>query len=286
MPLLTSPLTYAPTASPVLLMRRSTRYGKKLYLRRRRRAPKALSKRQTKVVKRIAVNQQMKHVETKRFCVLNEGWSFAPANVFSFQYAYVNVFSALGNNTGQSGFVGDSIERAFLEVRLQTFMNFDRNRLTNSSGAGFMPLAVHLWVIATNDQLPATTPTQWEVNTSSPWFLQPYGEQAKFNGSNVRVLKHRMLTWHNTVPISGTTYFGYTAKNLKMKVRFKGKKVYEEAQTGTTNVPNPALSLSLKGWNYYIVCGYTFPYGVNVNMTPGYAPVSITMDRYLYFKDP
>lgn len=246
-----------------------------------------------KTIKAVARYTQLKNTETKRAFVLNESWnSFAATGSYFYNYNFLNIFSILGTGaqgTGQNQFVGDQVLDPLMVARIQFYV--DWNTFSPAGATTLEPVMLHTWIIAANDQYAAAAPTNVNVySTILDWFLQTRPSRAVMNGDSCKVLHH----WTRTVtPPSVPTAVSAAFPNLfstacirkKIVHKFKGKKTFEPQNPTSPNLPGAYL----KGWNYYLICGWGLPDGTfNLNVPTGAStrPVTIYLDRYLYFKDP
>lgn len=248
---------------------------------------KTARKPSVKMVQKVARRVLLKNTETKRNIIMNEAWNqpLAAPGSSLFQYSMANIFSQLSlQGTGQDRYVGDQILDPMLSVRAQ--FTIDWSRFASALSPAAYPLAVclHMWIISTNDQYALTTPTNTEDSSLSfiiNWFMQKRAFRAQMNGDTVRVLRHwSRVVEPPSIPTTGSASAAQTLVKHKLTYRWKGKKTYEPTVPGGI-VPG----LTLKGNNYYLVCGYGIPDGVFTITNPN-TVCSIYVDRYLYFKDP
>lgn len=237
------------------------------------------------MLKRVVRRELLKNVETKRNIVLNENYTRIIGTGFNSQYAYTNIFANLsvtGQGAAQNQYEGTEILDPLFVARISFDVHWGVMQAAGTTGsyAGMVPVFLHAWVIAVNDQLTANVPTV----TPAEWFTSALAASVQMNGNNVRVIKHwsRMVN-PPSIPFSvgspPTAATGTTCVRHKMVCKMKGKKEFEE---NASLVPQPYL----RGWNYYFVQGYGFPKGFLPSGTTYSAAVDCWADRYLYFKDP
>jgi len=249
-------------------------------------AAKGLSKRQYKAVKRVADRRIARVVETKRFSILNEQWAFNPTGSLPYQYAFVNLFTqlgVLGNGTSQSTFLGTEIADVMFDIRV--LVTLDWNLVRSVSVSAVRTVYFHFYVLAVNDQFEQAAPAAYTNSITGGWFLQMYDDRIKVNGDNATVVKHKKLVIRPPSLVAGTNTTAIatvTSASKKIKFRLKGKKKFEE---GISPVGNPSVNPHLKGYNYYLVAGWSLDGGSGLSATP-YTPCAITIDRYMYYKDP
>lgn len=266
-----------------------TRRGVRRTVRRRRvikRRARPLTRPAVKQIQRISRRTLLRNTETKRHFIQNENWSIYPSTGTSlYTYAYVNIFAPLTQGIQQGNFVGDSILDPLFVARIQ--FDLRPNDLSGElPGISRAPeVYCHAWLLASNDQFSQITPTFIDDTlplNPSYWFLQPRASRAMMNGDSVTVIKHmkRKLRPYDT----GTIQDSNPSISMKMVAKLKGRKIFEPAGGTAPNTPADVL----KGWNYYLVVGWGIPDGgVQIawpSATNG--PVYISVDRYLYFKDP
>lgn len=266
-----------------------TRSGRRVVTRRKRtfrRKPRKSGL--VKMVRRQARITQLKNTETKRFFILDESYNLYTAATGSFYYNYnfVNVFGALAQGFGQNNFLGDTIDNVLTKVKFQITIRWNAlaNILVGSPTLEVPEIFCHVWLIATNDQYPAVTPQNMAaVAGVSDWFLQIQAGRVQMNGDSIKVIKHwtKKFRAYDSVFTNGATV--QTVHIGKLVKKLKGKKTYEPSSRAAPNAP----SQFLKGWNYYYLTGWGLPDGQYSIATPlANNPVRMTMDRYLYFKDP
>lgn len=258
--------------------RRTTRrYSKK----------KGLTKTQYKATKKVAKRAVLGQVETKRNTVIGEIFSPARTVPEANQWTYKNIFEQLvqygGQGAGQAQFLGTEVTNVL--ARYTVYGTVFWNRILNLFG-GVNTLFFEAAIIATNDQISTSGPAIYPVAASGPnWFYNFQAYDPVFNGNNVRVLKRKRWTLSPpslTNSATGSTTSGAVSYSKTLKVRFKGKKEYEEGPATVTGAPAPTRYL--RGWNYYLICGVGL--GVNQNPSTTQNIVDMYVDSYMYFKDP
>ncbi len=262
--------------------RRSTR--RKPY---RKRKPTVTTKR----IRRIAKGEALRVAESKRFVILNETYSLITTSARDHQYAYRNVFAPLAAGTSSFQVIGNEFWPRLLKLKWRFSVDWRTVFTLNDSSRGCQSVIFHIWVIATPDVLtPGTTPVLYDETSSGPlWFYQHEPFKATMNGNNVRVMKHMQRTFTPEAMLQDDTGTGATpviwgtaTKAGTMKVRFKGKRTYEDTLAPTSG--GPTRQQYLKNINYYIVSGWGAINGTVGSVTPGFG--NILIDSYLYFKDP
>lgn len=269
------------------------RRGRRIVRRRRRvvipRRGKVLSRPAVKQVKRISRFTLLKNSETKRHFILNENWGIYPATgTPRNNYVYANIFSPLTQGFAQNTFEGDNILDPLFVARVKfdlrpTLLEAD---LVNPS---WLPeIWCHVWLLASNDQFSQVTPTVIDGGTPPfnglDWFLQTEASRVQMNGDSCTVIKHirRKLRPYDT----GLVLQSNPSTSVKLVAKLKGRKIFEPGSPNTPNTPADVL----KGWNYYLVCGWGITDGSGSPTLSwpitGTGPVSVTVDRYVYFKDP
>lgn len=203
------------------------------------------------------------------------------------QWAYKNIFEQLvqygGQGGGQAQFTGTEITNAM--GRFTVYGTVFWNRIISLVG-GVSSIFFEAAVIATNDQFATGGPALYNVAASGPnWFYNFQAYDPVFNGNNVRVIKRKrwridppnMMSGAPSPPTTASSSFSKI-----IKVKFKGKKEFEEGASTITGAPQPARFL--RGWNYYLMVGF----GAQINAVPTTTQnlVDCYADSYLYFKDP
>jgi len=225
----------------------------------------------------------VKLAESKRFFVFNEAYNAIGAvgigdpNIDTF---IVNAHAGTQIGTGDLNFIGNEILDPFHVLRLSVQVNYG----TLLGEVGAVPtLVVSAYFIAVNEQFPNTvTPRITSgVEDTTLFVRHPDGNfRWQFNSQNVTIIKKKTIRMSGreiTSVAGGTTV---DTRTMKLKVRLRGKKQYEQA-VSTGGVLT--TSEYLKGWNYYwvVVSALT---NTATAATPA-NPIRISGDRYLYFKD-
>lgn len=235
-------------------------------------------------MRRVARQETLKLVESKRFAVLNENaLANTPTNL-STQWAIKNVFSQLSQGTTSFQIVGNEIQRPLLKIKFLFMADFGALRTDNTLNFG--TVAFNVALVATNDTFfSAGTPTSF-TNTSLisgfDMFYQPDGYKPTFNGNNVRVLK----TWHRSITPdqqAGTGGFGSKTVTGSMKYRWKRKLTYEDSSVIPGTGGPVREQMELRGWNYWLLVGSQVRTNYVSSLT---APPTAVVDTFLYFKDP
>lgn len=258
------------------------------------------------MMKRVARRVALSLSEAKRFTLLNDSAFFATGSP-TFQWRYKNIFAQLpaANTTATTGSsyatVGSEIVDLLWKAKMvwrMPFFQLGTSPATNLFSYGTVYFRAYL--IAANDEPntavggatpPGTTvwntyPAQYS-STDLGWFLDQDPKKPTLNGNNVRILKRwskkytppvqwdRYASGDTNLQMLGDNYFNMTCKH-----KFRGKKTFEDNVFGDTDSNFPRGG-TLRGWNYYLLCGWGSAGGLDVISQP-----SLTMDQFLYFKDP
>lgn len=230
------------------------------------------------MMKRVARSETLKLVETKRFSVINET-ATALLGTNQDQWSFRNVFGRLAGGSNSWQIVGQEIQRPLLKLKWQCQIDWPNISLIQPGNYG--SIALNVYLIAANEQLPQTTFINYDSASGLDWFYQRDGFNPTMNGNNVKVLKH----WRRVVTpdqVALGTIQGSQVVTGQMTYRWKRKLTYED--TGlvpTAGGPNRAGWL--RGWNYYIVTGSSMR--IDLPATAINIPFTV-MDSFLYFKDP
>lgn len=230
-----------------------------------------------KVATKAANRAINKRSETKRFIITGENYTTLIGGTGVNQWATRNVFNPLVSGDLDTNVEGSMIDRAMLVIRGQFTIDWENIRA--GSGLSDVPsMILHVGVIATNDQLSLSDiPRAADPN----WFLSNVPWRVRMDGHHVRVLKWKTYTFQpqgmgQIVTGTSPVAYGIADRQIKLTVRFKGKKQFEE---------NPGTSADfLKGWNYYIVTGWGMGGNAGWAGTDLQKP-TLVLDSYLYFKD-
>ncbi|QDJ95208.1 capsid protein [Capybara virus 1_cap1_34] len=257
--------------------------------RKTRRSRRSVRRRTTrrkitaKSVRLISRSQTLRLVETKRFVILNESFSPTPTTNVRYQWYWRNIFANVAQGAASFNIVGSEIVNPMLVVKLRATVDWYRTQLLNSAGNGMMPVTLTMFIVAANEQFAFTTPRYYDNSTTFGWIYQPDMLAARLNGNNCKVLKKWSITI-NPPSLGQGTYVGVTQRKGKMSYRWKRKLTYEDAVVGPNPGANPVSSYLLRGWNYYLLGGYSVPYALTGS--PLLPPVDYLVDTYLYYKDP
>lgn len=234
-------------------------------------------------MRRVARQETLKLVESKRFAVINENaLANTPTNL-STQWAVKNIFSQLNGGANSFNINGNEIQHPL--VKLKFLFRADFGALRADNAANYGTVAFNVALVASNDtSFPAGTVQQF-TNTSLisgfDMFYQPDGYKPTFNGNNVKVLK----TWHRKVhpdQVSGTGTGSVTITG-RLKYRWRRKLTYEDSAVVPGSGGPSREPLELRGWNYWLLVGSQ----VTTNYVSALsAPPIAIVDTYLYFKDP
>ena len=251
------------------------------------------------MARRVALNLS----ESKRLSVINQVVFPAPSATLARRWVFRPVFSALPVATdvaaGSSyALVGNEV--VDLMTKAKFVFRLDYNTIvgglnhTLTYGTYFF----HVYLVASNDLaapgnliLPGST--TWyqypEPYTTSDygWFLNPDGHKPTLNGNNCRVVRKWTKKFTPDVQYAYQNAaedtrlgLGQIIMNLNVKHRFKGKRTYEDDPSGGGE-PNFNRTGSLRGTNYFWLCGWQAPSDLGAGSQP-----RVYMDEFLYFKDP
>lgn len=241
-----------------------------------------------RVARRVALSLP----ETKRFAILNENYTLpVTATSQSSAYAYRNVFSPLVQDVTSFGVVGSELYPRILSLNIKCLVRWSDNYQWNNLTQGVVPVKFHVWLVASNEQFSAATPARYDYQaTNNPgWFYQPASTMPRLNGNNLKVLKswHKIVNPPSLVQGSGSTAVSaMTTVTGKMKYRWKRKITFEDTNTLATNQLGYISSPITRGWNYYILAGWSTPVAQDVGTLKSYTPGIIIVDSFMYYKDP
>lgn len=229
-------------------------------------------------MKTVARRVTLSLVEAKRFAVINE-FATTTVGTSSDQWSFRNVFSRLTQGTGSGNFIGNEIVAPLLKIKFEC--NIDWANIALQQPTNYGTIFFNLMLIASNEQYDQTTFANYTAFSDPGWFYQPNGSIPTMNGNNVKVLKKwsRSVT-PDQMPL-GTTQ-GRQILRGSMKYRWKRKLTFEDSAT-IPGAGAPAPVRVLRGWNYYLLAGYTMYAGLSPTFT---AYPNLIMDSYLYYKDP
>lgn len=240
----------------------------------------------TKMMRRVARQVTLKLAETKRFAIINEQLTpLAVAGPIANNFwSYRPVFSPLTNGFLSGQVIGNEIVDPLLKCKFTATFNWNDIYYANSNNYGDITLNVYL--LASNDDFVNTTFSQIISGYPQDWFYQIDGHNPTFNGNNVKVLRK----WRRRVSpdtLMGTAVIqGTKVVTGSLRYRWKRKLTFED-RVGTVPAagPQPTREVALRRWNYHLVFGIrskaNWPYSTTATSIP-----LVTMDSFLYFKDP
>lgn len=259
-----------------------------------------------KMMKRVARRVTLSLSEAKRFTVLNDA-PFTPGlGPLSVRWLYKNIFAQLPTATGSlagSSYGVDGSEIVDLLWKAKITMTMDYGSLLATISESLLAYGTtyfHVYLIAANDYSSAvaaggtppgtltwsTYPAQFSA-TDPGWFLSQSGFRPTLNGNNCKVIRawHKRFTpdiQFQRVASGDTGTDGRGVVHLKMDVKhkFRGKKTFEDAPLADTDA-NFLRAGTLRGWNYFLLCGWGLPTAVSASNQPG-----MFIDQFMYFKDP
>lgn len=238
----------------------------------------------------------MKLADTRRSLVVNEFYiSPAPIGINDtmIDVFIVNAFGFLP--TASTTFLDGEIIDPLVVLRATVQVEWAQLRPTPTSGVPSLPtILVDFVLIAVNDQFPNTiapritsTAEDNSLFVRHPTNLMRY----QFNGEAVTVIKRKRVKFS---PNGLDFYFSggvapspvTSSKNLKISKRLRGKKEFETTvtQPGAGAQPVETLTPYLKGWNYYWVAITQPSTGATLSALTT-QPISVSADRYVYYKD-
>lgn len=248
-----------------------------------RRAPR--SRMMAKVAKRVALSLS----ETKRYGILNERYTLPDTTgTASGVFAYRNIFVPLSQGYQSYSLIGSEMIPRILALNIRCYVDYSFNSQYNSAGQGIFPVRFHVWIIASNEQFVATSPTKYDTSTTGPgWMYQPSFLTPRLNSNNCKVLKYwsRIINPPSVIQGAGTsTCSGLVCKTGKLRWRPGRKITYEDSGSGPTSGGPPSTAVT-RGWNYYILGGWSAPATAG-GTAKLYPPGQMDIDSYLYYKDP
>lgn len=256
------------------------------------------------MMKRVARRVTLSLSEAKRMADINRPVFASSATAIGTQWRYRNIFAMLPTATGVlagSSFAvdGNEIVDPLLKIKATAQIQYNDILQETGDGSTFGSIYFHIYLVAANDYSGAviaggpppgtltwtTYPAQFSSGDPG-WFLSQDGARPTLNGNNVKVIRKwtkkftpEPFAYH--VPTGGTrASFGQINVDFTIKHRFKGKKTFEDNVFGDLDA-NFARAGTLRGWNYYTLCGWS---GTNVLITN--SQPQMYLDQFLYFKDP
>lgn len=236
-----------------------------------------------RLMKTVARRVALGLAETKRFAIINEDWSILPTTNYRTWFSYTNVFSSLLVAADSYRMVGQEIQTPLLKCKFEFQIPWDLIYLNEPNNVGSVVL--HVMLIASNEQDPTTGPltyTNSSFEATSDWFYQSDAWRATMNGNNVKVLRKWTRQVNPDQFIGGTTIRGRSTVRGKLQYRWKRRMTFED--TAVTTTGTPTQSKILRGWNYYLLCGWGLQTLLGAAVNNGWP--SMRMDRFLYYKDP
>lgn len=257
-------------------------------------------------MKRVARRVTLSLSEAKRFTVLNDVASSTGLTDAVFRWRYKNIFAQLPTATGSLagssyGVDGNEIVDLLWKAKISMTVRFgDILSTPGDSINAYGTIFLHVYLVAANDYTssvaqggvpPGTLtwseyPAQFSANDPG-WFLTQSGTRPTLNGNNVRVIRawHKRYTPDMVFERFGTGDTsvdgrGVVQIRLDAKHKFRGKKTFEDAPLADTDA-NFLRAGTLRGWNYYLLVGWGSSGQITVTNQP-----PISMDQFLYFKDP
>lgn len=234
-------------------------------------------------VQKQARKEVVKLAESKRDYVFGENWiTPGPLGIGDpgTDIFIANAFGHINAGIDDTSFTGNEILDPFLVMRLQVNVNYS---LVAPAFTVIPTLRVSAYLIAVNDQFPTSVvPRLTSTAEDNLLFVKHPGAGTgthlwQFNSQNVTVIKKKTVVFQGDDMAST---FPIKSKTLKMTKRLRGKKEFEMSYTSGGV---PSYTAYLKGWNYYylVISGWTNSYTVAAPTNP----VTVTTDRYVYFKD-
>lgn len=270
-------------------MRRSTRRIKRRPGRRTVRRSRRTRRAGKQMVARVAKRVSLGLSESKRFAIINEGYNTVLTTTAQSQWYYRSVFAPLGAPSNQGGtsynIVGNEIQQPMMKLKFRCVVPW--GSLYSDNAANFGSVGFTVMLVASNEQLAATTPASYASLTPDPgWFYNSIGWHPTMNGNNVKVLKKwtkLVIPEPQGVGLTGVSIAGTTLIRGSLRYRWKRKLTFEDTPPPPAQ-GGPNISRVLRGWNYYLLVGVTTlgPYG----STTIAGPPSLAMDSFLYYKDP
>lgn len=256
------------------------------------------------MMKRVARRVTLSLSESKRFTNLNSAPWVAPASPVAYQWSYRNIFAMLPTATG--AFAGSSVAvdgneivDLLLKVKMSCIIPYYNIMDVAQSQRNYSTFYFHVYIIASNDYANnlsmgtpppgnlawSNYPVQYDSNDLG-WFLQQDAAKPTLNGNNVRVIRRWSKKYTpaelqtNLSAGAPTRGLGRPMINFNVKHRFKGKRTFEDYVFGDLDSNYPRAG-SLRGMNYYLLCGW----GTSANIPVTQIPEGF-VDSFLYFKDP
>lgn len=238
-------------------------------------------------MRKQARKEVMNLAETKRFWIWNEQWSQNTgtilANVGVNQTYIANAFAPPPADTSDKGLIGNEIINPLVVLNLTVHINWEQ---VQSLWQPRIPtIRVDVYLIAVNDALTNVPPIQADTTGRTFLFLRQPDTNMRWmvNKQNMVVLKHKSMRFSSR-DIVYTSFAGsHECRTIKVKKQFRGKKTYEQGINPSTG--EITQSVFLKGWNFYwMVINQSSTYNTTA-FSGSASPISISADRYLYFKD-
>lgn len=272
-------------------------YARRTTRARRRRAPirrrKATRSRRTTTqsMKRIAKSVTLRLCETKRHAVINENATPTPlnGNVTQWSFRPVFVYPQFQGSTSYE-VIGSEILNPLMKCKFFWFIPWSSIIGTTGADVGrYATVAMHVYLIASNDQATNATFTNYSQQTGTSnqfnWFYQQDGYMPTFNGNNVKVLKKWSKLIHPDQIATTNTPIGNLVIPGRLSYRWKRKLTFEDSGT-VPGTGGPQSLRVLRGWNYYLVTGFRVAGTSLANAPiPGAYP-NCVLDTFLYYKDP
>lgn len=274
---------------PRYTRRSARRQTRRKPLRRRRKAAPT-----TRRIARISKRVALKQVETKRFTILNENYSLLPVDTRGSQWSARNVFSPLSEGVDSFNTIGNEIVSPMLKLKFSAMIDWNNVRGLNGLGGtipGPVSVVLNVMLVAANDQYAYYTPSLLTPGGSNQggWFYQADGARVTLNGNNVKVLKKWTILKSPPSIYPGTQATAIAGGSLvrgKMTYRWNRKITFEDLYNLPPANGGPDRAIITRGWNYYILVGWSLPPGFTLGSATIRPVVDFSMDSYLYFKDP
>lgn len=254
-----------------------------------------------KVARRVALSLS----EAKRFTVLNDN-VFTNFVVQRYQWRYKNIFAQLPTASGtfagaSSSVVGNEIVDLLWKAKFSCNINYNDILQQTTNIYSYGTIYYHVMIVAANDYAGTvvggapppgtltwtTLPAQFSSDDPG-WFLQENALRPTLNGNNVKLIRRWTKKFTPDVQYQRFAVgdnlqigLGKVQFNMTCKHRFKGKKTFEDNPNGDLDANYPR-SGALRGWNYYVLCGWSSPTVIDASN----AQPQMVGDQFLYFKDP
>lgn len=244
-------------------------------------------------MRRVAKQQIMNTVETKRHAIINENWSatfLSLANQWGTAWLYANVFSFFGTGAQSWQVVGNEIVNPLLSVKGRIWADWNAIRQINSV-VGVQDITVTLYLVASNEQMIVDNPTIVNPGGTGvndvPWFYQANGLHPTLNGNNVKVLARTRRRLRPDLPVTAipaTAVSGTSTQTFRLKYRWKRKLTYEDIPAAVPPPGGLSRSGTLRGYNYFLLMAINVPQQHNASALG--TAINVSLDRFVYFKDP